>query len=51
MDPYRVKLTPPDKDGYVWQEGEFPKWGVMPLSMGRGRICLWECATGYGDFY
>ncbi len=46
-----MKLSPPDKDGYVWQEGEFPKWGVMPLSLFRGRICWWECETGYGAFY
>lgn len=51
MDSHRVKLDGPDKDGYVWHEGDFPKWGVMPLSLGRGRICWWDCSTGYDDFY
>lgn len=51
MDPHAGRLTYPDADGYVWQEGDFPKWGVMLLFDGGGRICLWEDETGYGDFY
>ena len=52
MDSYRVELLPPDEDGWVWERKEdFPKWAVMPLSLGRGRIVLNEDPTGYSSYY
>ena len=52
MDPYRVELLPPDEYGAVWQKKEdFPKWAVVPLASGRGRITLFKNSSGYEDYY